>query len=121
MPNINETQRKYLRTRLEAAYQRKQKEIRKLPDNPFPDRESKLKRIQDELRRVGLEWEVTNSYCIHLPEEKAHELRLKASENAYDAKLKELRALYDSLMDKIMLGTDAQELAVALETLNNFK
>ena len=121
MPNINETQRRYLKQRLQQAYDAKKKEILNKPASPFPGPSDKLDFIQSELTRVGLDWKVNYPHYIELPQDRAYQQAVVETGEKYKAKIGELTALYNSLMDKIMLGTDAQELTAALETLTNFK
>lgn len=122
---LTEAQRKYIKQRLDGVYQQKRAQLTaatKPQALSTEDVEARRMRIQDELDRVGLDWKV-NKYAagdILLPEDVAAENARKVAEVAVKDKLNQLLALYNELMDEVMLGTDANAITTVLKRLQDF-
>lgn len=136
MSTLNETQRKYVRTRLAELLKQKRAEIQgKSIDkitwyNQYDATPAEMSTAQQEIvnlnaafKNAGIDVVITNTQALLYMETAASKARRKeADENAKNirTKLDELQKLYDSLMDDIMLGNDADALKSALDKLASF-
>lgn len=136
MSTLNETQRKYIRTRLAELLKQKRTEIQGTSTKPFKyydpyDQTSKAvtaaqQEIEDlnaQFEAAGIDVTIHNSSALMFIETPASKTRRKEVEDkakAMQDKLAELQKLYDSLMDDVMLGNDADSLKSALEKLASF-
>lgn len=136
MSTLNETQRKYVRTRLAELLKQKRAEIQgKSIDkitwyNQYDATPAEMSAAQQEIvnlnaafKNAGIDVVITNTQALMYMETAASKARRKeADENAKNirTKLDELQKLYDSLMDDIMLGNDADSLKSALDKLASF-
>lgn len=136
MSTLNETQRKYVRTRLAELLKQKRAEIQgKSIDkitwyDPYSSTASQraaaqleMEDLNTQFKQAGLDVAITNTQAMMFMETAASKARRKEEvDNAerVRTKLSELQKLYDSLMDDIMLGNDADALKSALDKLASF-
>lgn len=119
MSSINETQRKYLRKRLEEIKAEKTQEIRLTVVPPNLDIVDKDKKIEALLAKVGL----TTRYphYIQLPEEQEYTKQQEDCKAKAQEEIKRLTAVYNSVMDEIIMGSDSEQLKTAVDKLANFQ
>lgn len=123
MSTINETQRKYLSKRLESLGASKRNEILKAYTLAplWRDSNEKADYVNAEFARVGLAMSA-GRYVDYLttPRDIEYKERLAAVGLLLFARLKELSALQNKIMDDLMLGGDAEILREAIDSLGNF-
>lgn len=136
MSTLNETQRKYVRTRLAELLKQKRAEIQgKSIDkitwyNPYDAAPTEMSAAQQEIvdlnaafKNAGIDVVITTTQALMYMETTASKARRKEADDkaaTMRKKMDELQALYDSLMDDIMLGNDADSLKSALDKLASF-
>ncbi len=122
MSTINETQRKYLRQRLESLFEQKARDIKAAEpvEAPWKSTKDKASFVHSEFARVGLDFTSTYAEYITTPKDVEYQQKLKESGERVAARMLELRNLKNSLMDDIVLGSDAEALRTAIDSLNNF-
>lgn len=136
MSTLNETQRKYVRTRLAELLKQKRAEIQGKSTSkiawydPYSsnaaeraDALTEMADLNEQFKNAGLDIVITNTQAMMFMETAASKARRKEAENKavyVRNKLEELQTLYDGLMDDIMLGNDADSLKSALDKLASF-
>ena len=123
MANINETQRKYLMKRVEDIKQSKfsQMNIEASRAHTALSSEERVAYMKKELARVGLgDWVVNKYGNIELPLDRELRERNKEVTDSLQIRKQEFNKQAGAVLDKIILGDDAESLSAMLESLNNF-
>jgi hypothetical protein len=123
MASVNETQRKYIRQRLTELRNQKLGEIKSMLPNALDRSRGSGARndyLISELARVGLDWKFSKYGELETPFDVETNKILKERDKLVQNKVAELNALFNELMDKVILGEDSAELAAVLAALNDF-
>ena len=121
--SINETQRKYLRIRLDAIHSQKAKEINDAAVVPSPwTKTSKAEYVQKLLSENGLSLKLGKYGADYITTDldTQHEAATNAAMTQAKTRRDSLKALYNKVMDDIILGDDADVLRTAIDSLSNF-
>lgn len=134
MTTVNETQRKYIRTRLAEMLKQKRTEVSAKYGNniTFPawdeipnetSQQKEMRELNTQFAAAGIDVVIKSTQAMQFlitPGSKQREADRKTKNDLHTEKLRELQNLYDGLMDDIMLGNDADSLKSALEKLASF-
>lgn len=128
MSTVTEVQRKYIRQRLTELKNSKQGEINSkyqaVLNRGYKNSEEFAQRkdyILSELKRVGLDWTFNEWGEFVTPRDRERLEKTEIVAELRVSKSKELTALFNSLLDEVMLGTNTEELSRVLAALNDFK
>lgn len=124
MTTINETQRKYLRKRMDEVAASKRRQIHEsfTPLQIEWPGGSKVAYIEAKLLEAGLTWKVdkytANSVWTDLDEER--QASFDELEKAKQAKLREFNDVVNKALDDLILGSDSDEIRLVLQRLIDF-
>lgn len=121
---MNNTQRKYLRDRIESTYKNKmlalQNEVKKVPP-AYSSEKEKISEVQQLLSGVGIELKShAIAYYVTTEKDKAFAERTKTAEERLAVVTKQLKQVKDRTVDAVMLGNDADALLPLLAELEAF-
>ena len=127
MSNINETQRKYIRQRLTELKQLKQNEINNTYNTgrgtykTQEEIQERIAHIKAVIAKAKLPWTIDQYGGITTEWDIAWDDKRVLFDETRVTKQKQLNELFNELMDKVILGSDSEELAAVLAALNDFK